>query len=301
MYRLQASISVVVLCSIASLLTAPPILAQAFTITCQAASCQMTPPDTALFQVTNLTPGETTSGSFLIENKQKKEGCELKLFAARSTERTDPDLATQLTLQLSDQFWTYGAGLTFAELFEKTDGLSIGIIDPQKSSIYTWKTHFAAAANNTFQAATLSYNFDLHFSCDAELRAPVPPTATPMPTKTPRPTEKPGGPRPTPPATPPLTPPLPSLPPRPFRPQPPFRPVQREIGSVLGEATTSASLAPAKTIPLSVPSANPPTEKLSLPTKIGILIFCYLSGISLLWLFFLILFRRKRKKEQNPH
>lgn len=267
----------------------------------------MDPPGVALFSEKDFIPGETRFGTFLVYNNQKKEGCQLALRTERTSPVQTPDIAEQIQITLSDAYWQYLEHTTFAKLFLQKSS-KIGIVAPQTSSLYTWEAHFLSQADNNYQGSTLQYDFSIDVTCDKSIVAPPPPTPTPTPSTFPTPSSSPQ----------PTKTPKPTKPPRPTRaPLPSDRPHSQElttdrvspgsgrsvlgrIGDVLGVATSSATTQ-TPTEPSSVFTLVPQElQQLSQTTKLLLLALYTLLSIGLLWLFFLLLFGKKKRKKETP-
>lgn len=299
MWRYSYSVLVgFVLCLVAS----TPTYAQSFSITCEKKECEMNPAGVALFSETDFIPGETRFGTFLVHNNQKKDGCQLALRTARTSPVQTPDIAEQIQITISDAYWQYLENTTFAQLFT-TQSSKIGIVAPQTSSLYTWEAEFLSQADNSYQGGTLQYDFSIDVTCDKSIVAPPPPTPTatpstvPDPSSAPKPTKSPKPPR--------QTRPMSSSqsiqdPARDRSTPEDDRSVLGKIGEVLGVATSSATTQ-TSTQPGSIFTLVPQElQQLSRTTKVLLVILYVLLSIGMLWLLFLLLFGKKKRRKEAP-
>ena len=281
----------------------PSALAQQnseLSIKCEDEDCTLSPPNAPLFAEDNLVPGETRTGIIHLKNAQEKAGCQIGLSAKRTSPLIQPDLAEQLILSLSrasEQLFT----ARYAALFAAQQPVTLTVVDPETTFDLVWQARFDPSTSNQYQNTSFSYDFQLTFTCDESIRAPVP-TVKPSARPTAQPTQRPSRDAeiriPTQAASPGDTTGVVAL-------QPPLaRQTTLQTGSVLGAATAAAVVASPEAQPLSQSTIFKlwlPEKVTTLPksTKFIILGSYGLFSFGILFFFFWLLFKRKKKKVRS--
>lgn len=146
------------------------------TITCSAdGPCFVTPGGT-LFNETDWTPGDFVVRNLSVINQDGDESCNLTLLVS-NPEQSPQDFATKLNARIEQGSTNY-FNQPFQNLFNQGT-VSLGTIGPSTSNLYTWEAKLDSNAGNSYQGASISFDFDMNFSCG------VSPTSTPSATSTP--------------------------------------------------------------------------------------------------------------------
>jgi hypothetical protein len=168
-----------------------PALAVNLTVTCTTSDCAIVPANQPLFEVANWLPGDSTSQQITVINQNPDDACNLYL---NTTNENDPDnlasaVFTVIKEGMSDIFGVRdgdskaSSSQTLADLFG-TGSIFLGTIGALDSKTFDWVATFDLDADNGYQEKSITFDFDLSFSCGIFPEPALAPTPTPTPFST---------------------------------------------------------------------------------------------------------------------
>ncbi|MDZ4225370.1 MAG: hypothetical protein U1C49_00830 [Candidatus Andersenbacteria bacterium] len=139
-----------------------PVIAMAadVTVTCDNSGCSHAPVG-ALFTVSNAAPGTSETRSIEVINR-RDEVCDIVLNIEGG--RENPSGFTDLLNTEITGGQTYWSGGSLADLYQAAS-VSLGTVGSGASATYDWLIGLDISADNHWQAATASFDFDLGFTC----------------------------------------------------------------------------------------------------------------------------------------
>lgn len=141
------------------------------TVTCSASSCGATPANgAALFNETNLAPGQTITKKIEVVNNNPNDDCALAMTVKNPQ---DPgSLAGVMATAINDGSTPLYSD-SFVGLFP-TKTINMGVV-PKFGEVktYDWLVTFSAAADNRYQDQIMKFDFDLAFTCGVPPPAPA--------------------------------------------------------------------------------------------------------------------------------
>lgn len=134
----------------------------------QTEDCQLQPNNGALFNQTQLMPGDQVSGQVEFINQSESQTCNLEI-SLEDLSQTPSDFVNKFDsiMMFDSQPVTSGSG-NLANLFAATEPIQLGTINPESSLNLDWQLDFATNIGNTYQSAQASFDFNLTASCDSE-------------------------------------------------------------------------------------------------------------------------------------
>lgn len=119
----------------------------------------------ALFNETNLLPGDNITRLLRITNQSSTASCSAVLNATNLTE-TPTGFLSQFTSSILQSSNPIVGPLNFASLLS-TPNLSLGGIPAGSTRDFTWHAHLLSTTGNTYQAAVGQFDFGINVSCQA--------------------------------------------------------------------------------------------------------------------------------------
>lgn len=127
-------------------------------------ACSTTPGGgAALFNETNLLPGDNILKTFAITNQSEENTCEAQMSFAQ-IEQTPSDFLNQFTSNIIEDINPIIGPMSLADLL-LTPTIELGEIDPTDTLEYDWHAHFISSTGNLYQNAQGSFDFAINVEC----------------------------------------------------------------------------------------------------------------------------------------
>src|SRR3989344_378297 len=142
------------------------------TITCPSSGSCSIAPSGALFNVTNMAPGDYVERSITIENARTEDSCALTMTVSNGS-ATPGDFPEKLFTAINDStddiYGEFGGNdrptnlASLDDLF--TGPISLGNLSEGQSRTYTWGVLFDTTAGNAYQNADTEFDISLGIEC----------------------------------------------------------------------------------------------------------------------------------------
>lgn len=117
----------------------------------------------ALFNETNLLPGDNIARSFTISNLSDENSCSAQMSFAQ-IQQTPSDFLDRFTTNLNQGATPLIGPMTFAQLLA-TPTVELGELAPGETLEYNWLAHFISSSGNMYQNAQGSFDFAINVEC----------------------------------------------------------------------------------------------------------------------------------------
>lgn len=127
--------------------------------------CQQNGKEKPFFSQGNLAPGQQVTRTIVIQNDRKKDSCDLRVTANKSSPQQNNALAQQLTF-IGQTNNRQLISVPLSKLFSAKTPAYFDTIGPKTKREYTLSMEFNSNADNRYQAATTTFDLNVIFSCE---------------------------------------------------------------------------------------------------------------------------------------